>query len=50
MRHGVPWVAPPTWINQFRPFLRNAVHHPSGWASKDARPLSDESGEGRGKP
>ncbi len=28
MRDGVPWVAPPTWINQWRPYLRNAVHHP----------------------
>ncbi len=28
MRHGVPWVAPPSWIDRFRPLLRNAVHHP----------------------
>ncbi len=27
MRGGVPWVAPPTWINPWRPYLRNAVHH-----------------------
>ncbi len=35
MRHGVPWVAPPTWINQFRPYLRNAVHHPAATTVRD---------------
>ncbi len=29
MRDGVPWVAPPSWIDPFRPLLRNGVHHPA---------------------
>jgi hypothetical protein len=28
MDDGVPWVAPPSWIDPLRPWLRNAVHHP----------------------
>ncbi|HYY10305.1 MAG TPA: HNH endonuclease signature motif containing protein, partial [Kineosporiaceae bacterium] len=29
IRHGVPWVTPPTWIDRHQQPLRNATHHPA---------------------
>jgi hypothetical protein len=28
MLDGIPWVRPPSWMDRFRPLLRNAAHHP----------------------
>ena len=54
MKDGVPWIAPPAWINPFRTLLRNATHHahtahqaaPAGSASGDGAPGDGARGGG----
>ncbi len=36
IRDGIPWVRPPSWIDRFRPLLRNAAHHPAAGPRKPA--------------
>jgi len=41
IRHGIPWVQLPDWIDPTRPWLRNTTHHHHDTANHTAQILLD---------